>query len=384
MRKKVFYKGQWSKEATMSINKVTVLGGGNGAHAIAANLSLAGLEVNMYELPQFKENIRATARCGGIEITGAAKVGFAKLNKITTDIKEAVKDADLIMIVVPAFGQKTFAEVCAPHLEDGQMVVLTPGNLGSIVFANVLREKGIREDITIAETATLPYGARLTAPAQVKVSVLISPLPIAAFPAKYNEKVIKDLKKIYPVLVPATNVIETALNNVNSIIHTPPAILNTGRIEYSKGEFYLYKEGVTPSVARVIEAIDRERQAVCDALGLNYVTIEENLFPWGQVRARTVYELVSTSVKISDVLLYKGPTSMQHRMITEDVPYGLVLTASLGDMVNIDTPVTKSLIRIASEINHTDYFKEGRTVDKLGIAGLSIPNLNKFMKEGEV
>lgn len=364
----------------MTVSKIAVLGGGNGAHAMAADLSLAGLQVNMYELPRFKENLKSIFEHKKIKIFGAARVGVAELNKVTTNIQEAIEGVDLIAIVVPAFGQKAFAEVCAPHIEDGQRVILFPGSLGSIEFVNVLKEKGIKKEIVVAETATLPYGARLTAPAQVKVSVVIKPLPIAAFPAYNNKKIIDDLKRIYPV-IPATNVLETALNNVNPIIHTPPVILNTGRIEYSKGEFYLYKEGVTPSVAMVIKAVDRERQAVCRALGLNYVTIEENLVPWGQVRASTVYELVSTSVRISDVLLYKGPTSMQHRMITEDVPYGLVITASLADMVNVDTPITKSLIKIASEINQTDYFKEGRTIKKLGIAGLSVPDLIKFVNE---
>ena len=50
-------------------------------------------------------------------------------------------------------------------------------------------------------------------------------------------------------------------------MHPPGVLLNAGRIERSRGEFYFYDEGVTPGVVDAIMALDAERRAVAAALG---------------------------------------------------------------------------------------------------------------------
>ena len=42
----------------MGLMKVAVMGGGNGSHTIAADLSLKGLTVNMFEMEQFAGTMR--------------------------------------------------------------------------------------------------------------------------------------------------------------------------------------------------------------------------------------------------------------------------------------------------------------------------------------
>lgn len=357
----------------MHAEKIAVLGGGNGAHAMSADLTMAGYKINMYELPRFEKNIETTLKYKRIEITGKARAGTAEINDVTTDIEKALRGIDLVMIVVPAFGHRIFAEVCAQHLEDGQMVVLFAASAGSIEFANILKEKGVRKDVTIAETQTLPYGTRLIGPAKVHVFETIKPLPVAAFPAKDTNKVVDRLKEFYPV-VAATNVLETALNNVNHVVHPTAVVLNAGYIEYSK-EFYLYRLGVTPSVARVMEIIDEERLNICKALGLNHISIRDFWIKFlGRDPTRTLSEiLIESEYKIF---------SLKERYVTEDVPYGLVLTVSLGDMLGVPTPVSRSIVELASVLNQTDYMKEGRTVESLGISGLSKEELNNFLAEG--
>ena len=57
---------------------------------MAADLSLAGYEVNLFELPEFEKNIKEILELGGIEIGGGARTGIARFNKVTTKIKEAI------------------------------------------------------------------------------------------------------------------------------------------------------------------------------------------------------------------------------------------------------------------------------------------------------
>lgn len=62
----------------------------------------------------------------------------------------------------------------------------------------------------------------------------------------------------------------------------------------------------------------------------------------------------------------------------------MVPLASLGEMVGLKPTLMKSLIVLASKINKTDYWKNGRTCEKLGIAGMSVKELNEFLETGEI
>ncbi|MDI7261472.1 MAG: 2-dehydropantoate 2-reductase N-terminal domain-containing protein, partial [Thermodesulfobacteriota bacterium] len=118
----------------MEKDLVAVLGGGNGGHAVAANLSLNGYKVNFFELPQFGESFERVLRTKEIRIEGVSIDGTAKLNLATIDIQQAIKDAEVLFVVTPAFGHKAMAEACAPFVQDGQIIVLMPGSGGSLEF----------------------------------------------------------------------------------------------------------------------------------------------------------------------------------------------------------------------------------------------------------
>src|SRR3989337_1938783 len=144
----------------MEKDLIAVCGGGNGGHAVAANLALAGFKVNFFELPQFAESFERVLRTREIRIEGVSIDGAAKLNLATTDIQQTIKDAEVIFVVTPAFGHKTMAEHCAPFVQDGQIIVLMPGSGGSLEFVNIFKERKVKKKVTFAESCTLPYGAR--------------------------------------------------------------------------------------------------------------------------------------------------------------------------------------------------------------------------------
>jgi opine dehydrogenase len=76
--------------------------------------------------------------------------------------------------------------------------------------------------------------------------------------------------------------------------------------------------------------------------------------------------------------------SMKERFITEDVPYGLVTIAALADMVGVETPITDAVIHLANTINETDYEATGRKPEHLGLAGLSLYQILKYVETGDV
>ena len=62
----------------------------------------------------------------------------------------------------------------------------------------------------------------------------------------------------------------------------------------------------------------------------------------------------------------KGPTKVDSRYISEDVPQGLVMLEALGKSLSVATPLVSSLIEIASAALGRDLRMEGRTPEKLG------------------
>lgn len=363
-----------------NIKKIAVLGGGHGAHAMAADLTLKGFEVNMCEAPEFKDNFSTTIerqQVSLIDVWGEEKT--ARLHKATTDFEEAIAGVDYIMMAIPAIAHKRFFNAIMPCLEDGQTIVVWPGNYAALLFATMMRQKRVKKDVTLAEGHTLPWGCRLEAPARIKIFVDAWKLLVAAFPARNTDRVIDDLKDIYPV-VAGENVLATSLNNLNPIVHPAGAVLNTGWIDTLQKAFYLYKLGTTLSVARVIKTVYEEVARVAQAIGIKLIAYPEESF-WSKGTIVSFYfkapfDLVGTVANIS------GPSSMKSRYITEDVPYGLVPTARLAQKFDIAITIIDAIIELASVINQTDYRQQGRSLEELGIADLSKDELARILQDG--
>ena len=378
----------------MEKDVVAVLGGGNGGHAVAANLSLAGFKVNFFELPRFAESFEKVLRTKEIRIEGVSIDGTAKLNLATIDIQQAIKDAEIIFVITPALGHKVMAEVCAPFVQDGQIVVLMPGSGGSLEFANIFRQKKVKREITFAESCTLPYGARLKGPGHVSVLINAVILPIGVFPSKKTNDVIPKLKQFYPVITPTKDVLEAAINNPNPIVHPVATLLSATRIEHSKGEFYLYSEGMTPAVARAFESLNEERLSLCKALGYrlyHWDNLEFKNYNLGETEEECRYRILNTSMDatfgkdgIYAGIKMKGPEHLKDRYVTEDVPYGMVLISTLGDLIGVATPTHDAVIQLASVINRTNYSKTGRGVKDLGLSKLDKKGLKKFLLDGRI
>jgi opine dehydrogenase len=372
---------------------VAVLGGGNGGHAVAANLSLAGFKVNFFELPQFAESFEKVLRTKEIQIQGISVDGVAKLNHATTDIRQAIKDAEVIFVITPAFGHKAMAEVCVPFIQDGQIIVLMPGSGGSLEFVNMIKQKKVKREITVAETCTLPYGARLKGPGHVSVLINAVILPTGVFPSKKTGEVIPKLRQFYPTIIPAKDVLEAAINNPNPIVHPAATLLSATRIEHSKGEFYLYAEGMTPAVARTYESLNEERLSICKVMGYrlhHWDNLEFKGYNLGETEEECRYRILNTSMDaafgkdgIYAGIKMKGPERLKDRYVTEDVPYGMVLLSTLGDLLGVPTPTHDAVIRLASVINRTDYRKTGRGVKQLGLSKFDKKRLKRFLLEGK-
>ncbi|SDY61336.1 NAD/NADP octopine/nopaline dehydrogenase family protein [Tindallia californiensis] len=362
--------------------KVCIIGSGNGALAAAADLTLQGHQVNFYVNDQYRNRLESLFSEKTIQLDGVGATGKATLNKVTSNIDEALEDVDLIMPVLPAYTIAKLAEELAEHLKPDARILLAPGSTGgALIMARKLYEKLGNHQIRVAEIHSLPYAARSNGEQNEALILLeCKKLYFATFPSKYNDEMAELTKHIYPSIEPVRDVLESSLNNGNPVSHPAPVVLNAGKIEYFNGEHYHYREGITPSVARVNERVDQERLSICQALGYKGIPAVERLYKMGYAPKReTLYECYRDSNAFNPL---KGPSSLQDRYLVEDTKCSLVALASLGDALGIETPVMDSVIVLASALNDEDYYQTGCTVQDWGLEGKSLGEIKTFLQEG--
>jgi opine dehydrogenase len=360
--------------------RYTVIGAGHGGKAMAAHLALMGFPVTLYN--RTPENVAAIKARGTIQLTSyeGGPHGFAELALVTSDMAEALQEARIIMAVLPSSAHADVARKCAPHLHDGQILVLNPGRTGgALEFAKVLRDHGCQADVTIGEAATFIYASRSEGPAESRIFRIKDAVPLAALPATRTKMVLQYLHSAYPQFIDGVNVLHTGLNNMGAVFHPALTLLNAGRIESTRGEFQFYIDGVTPAVGRVLEVLDRERVTVGSALGIRAQTGLEWLKMAYDTTGADLTEAIHNQPGYRGIM---APRTLRHRYLFEDVPMSLVPMAALGQRYGVSVRGMDSIIRLACFVHHTDYWRRGRTLDKLGIEQLSVGELTRYVNEG--
>jgi len=360
--------------------KYTVIGAGNGGKAMAAHMALMGKEVTLYN--RTFANIEVIAERGGIDLENPDGLdGFGRLAKVTDNMQVALDGADLIMVVVPSSAHRDIAQSMAPYLQDGQIVLLHPGRTcGAIEFDQTLHQQGCTTKPIIAEAETFIYASRTEGPSHARIFRIKESVPLAALPATQNRVVLEAIHTAYPQYIDGGNVLKTGLNNMGAVFHPTIALLNAGWIETTHGDFQFYIDGVSPSVAKLLETVDRERCTVASALGLRARTGLEWLALAYDARGADLYEAIHNQTGYYGI---KAPATLQHRYIFEEVPMSLVPIAALGQRYGVSVRGIDAIIRLACIIHNTDYWRKGRTLDKLGITDLSVEELTKYVETGE-
>ena len=361
--------------------RYSVIGAGHGGRAMAAHLALMGCEVALYNrTPEHIDGIKARM---GIDLDSGdgGPHGFGRLALVTSDMEAAVRHADVLMVVVPSSAHATIASKMAPHLKDGQIVILHPGRTcGAIEFDKVLRDSGCQADWTVAEAETFIYASRADGPAQARIFRIKEAVPLAALPAIKTQCVLEAIQPAYPQFIDGVDVLHTGLNNMGAIFHPAITILNAGWIESTHGDFQFYIDGVTPSVARILEVLDRERVTIASSLGIRARTSLEWLQLAYDTNGDDLHEAIHNQPGYYGI---KAPNTLKHRYIFEDVPMSLVPMAALGMRYGVSVRGMDSMIRLANFIHSTDYWRRGRTLDKLGIEQYSVSELTMFVREGD-
>ncbi|MCE9657492.1 MAG: NAD/NADP octopine/nopaline dehydrogenase family protein [Burkholderiales bacterium] len=356
--------------------KIAVLGGGHGCYAAAADLAEAGHEVRLWR--RDAAALAPLVEAGAIALVdehGRREVAFSRA---TADIGVALAGAELIVLPTPALAQADIARAMAPHLEDGQVVFLAPGTFGSFVMARLVREHGSRAEVAWAETGTLPYLARKLGPRDVRITIRAVRLPTGVYPARRSDAALAVIARAYPAVHACGDALSGALMNAGPVIHPPLMVMNAAPLQHFE-RWDIHAEGTQPAVRAVTDRLDLERIAVREALGYGAPH-----YPLADHYANDRWMYGDAHKKLVDSGDWREHIDLHtHRYVTEDTELGLAFLASVARWCGVDAPIAQGLLAVTGGFLGRDLRQGPRTLEALGLAGLTRTALQQRLHDGE-
>lgn len=360
--------------------RITVIGCGNSGLIHAAKLIQNGFEVAILKTSNVANNEFFDIICdeGGYNVKDETDGGhrfFVKPSLVTRDVEKAVSFGDILMVMTTTSQHESVARLIAPFVRDGQIITLVPGYMGSLIF-----KKYIQKNVIYSEWETTAYNGRIVDSMYVRITFYNPRNAISVLPVSKTEEVLSIFSKCFSnTKYSRKHILESAMHNPNMIVHPIGILFSASRIEHSHGEFWMYKEAFTDSVIKVIQAFDKSKNELLNAFGcesLNYFEAAK----WRNatdlsVDAMTVFRSFADSSN-------KGPSTINHRYLNEDVPMGLGLFISIGRIIGINTSIQESIMALSSALLGKDLSASSRTIQYLlGKSDVCIEDINKAIKE---
>ena len=249
----------------------TVCGAGAAGTAIAGDLALKGLPVTLYELPAFEKGIEEIRSRQGVEITPdsrttSGKTGFAPLQLVTTEAKEAVENAEVLMITVPALNHEAFVDELVPHLQPGQFVLFNTGYWGSLRFQRKLAEAGLDGEVTLCESNIMPYLSKRMSAHETKIFNAKKVMTVAAFPGSRTGEAFSALSPAYSEYKALPNILWTNISSGgNACVHVQLTLPIMGYV-FDRFQGCKFYTEATDQFSLLSSAFDRERAPLADRL----------------------------------------------------------------------------------------------------------------------
>ena len=357
--------------------EIAVLGGGNGSMAAALDLSEQGHSVRVW-----RRNADALsdlqARDNTLTLKDFQGERAVRIAVVTPDMGVAIAGADLVVCPTPATAQADIARAMAPHLTDGQVVFLPPGSFGSWMMARIVHQAGNTADVSWAEAGTLPYLTRMHGADTVAITTRATRLPTGVFPFKNADHAHAVIARAYPSVERAGDALSGALMNAGPIIHPPLILMNAGPIEHFE-HWDIHNEGTQPAIRRVTTRLDDERMSLREKLGYGapHFPLVDHYTTSDWMYGNAAHDKLTDSGDWREHLVLT-----EHRYMREDVATGLAFLVSVADWAGVAAPTANGLLALGSAVCEDDFRATGRTLDTLGLAEMSVDDLQTMLRDG--
>lgn len=313
--------------------KIGILGTGRTARAMVAYLMAQKCQTviwgrNLDALREIKEQ--------GITTTGCVEGHFYP--ETEENLEEVSKLCDYLFIMTTAAGHREIARRLKGTLKQNQRILIFNGNWGAYEFFEELKEELQEKKVLISETGGMIFIADYVG-SNCFIKSIKKMMSIAAFPCAYGKVLEQELHPILPQLKAEKNVLVTSMNNSNPVIHVPLVLVNFTRIENGE-DFLFYGEGATVSSVHYIEEIDKERGAIAQAAGVDFQSCLDIINSFWTDKKDSLYEAISTN---QTYLSAKGPRTLKHRYLEEDLFYGIMPLLSLAKVYHVPAARLESM-----------------------------------------
>jgi len=354
--------------------RVSIVGAGAVAFGTAAFLDQGGHSPMLWS-PSGRST--ESFKDGAPLVAGGAIEGRFQ-PRIARNCAQAVEEADVVLLALPGFGHKAAMDQIAPHLREGQPVIISShASFGALYLSKLLAARGVRAPI-IAWGTTLTTAIK-EGPAQVKVNTVRKKIDVAAVPASAQDDALALCTSLFgDRFVPREGLLAIAVSNLNPQNHLAIALMNLTRME--RGETWGQAENVTPAVGRLIEALDLERIAIASALGVQVRTVKEHFSLSFHVAPAGISEMNQEMHRNGTGGF--GPKRADSRYVLEDVPFGLAATAPLGRLAGVPAPLHEAGIALFSAAYGRDFTTDNDLLSALDFASMSLEDLKAMARDG--
>ncbi|HTP98976.1 MAG TPA: NAD/NADP octopine/nopaline dehydrogenase family protein [Casimicrobiaceae bacterium] len=341
--------------------QVAIVGAGAIARAYAVLLSRDGHRVSVWSPSGHGARDVAGGRVtasGLVEGTYAVSIVSAP---------ESICGAEVVLVALPATAYAAALPRVAPHLRTGQTVFVSGAlSLSPLWLAELAAGHG--RTPTVAASGTTVATAR-TRPGGVAVNAVRTRIGIAALPTAASDAALATMRALFggDRFDSVASVLAVTLANINPVAHAAIALCNLTRMEY--GEAWPQYHYLTPAVARLVAAMDAERQAIASAFGLTVAPIEAHFQRSFDVAQDTLAQIAAE--------LHRrrggppGPASLDTRFVLEDVPFGLVCNEALARVAGVSVPSTAATITVHCDLYGQDFRGENSLIAELGLRDTS-------------
>lgn len=355
--------------------RVSLLGAGAIAFGTAAYLAHAGHDPMLWS----PSGNRTKALAAGEKLVARHAVEGEFPVRVATSCAEAVAQADVVMLALPGYGHKAVLDAAAPHLREGQPVIISSHlSFGALYLSRLLAARGVKAPV-IAWGTTLTTGSQPSL-TEAFVSTIRQKVDMATLPHSYAGEGLALCTTLFgDHFVARDGLLAIALSNLNPQNHLGIALLNLTRME--RGEEWNQSQNVTPAVGRLIESLDAERLAIAEAFSLPVKTVREHFSLSFHVPQDTVSAMNQDMFRRGHSGL--GPRTSDSRYVLEDVPFGLVPTARLGRIAGRPAFLHEAGIALFSAAYGRDFPSENNLLPGLGLpAQISIDALADLTRGG--
>ncbi|TDL81472.1 NAD/NADP octopine/nopaline dehydrogenase [Palleronia sediminis] len=354
--------------------KVGLAGAGSVAFGTAAVLKEAGHDPMLWS-PSGR-GTEDLAQGGTLRATGAVETTLTP--RIANSAAMLARENEVLIVALPAYGHKAVLDALAPHIAEGQHVIMSShASLGAVYLMGLLSERGVSAPITAWGT-TICTGRRQSG-TEVTVNTVRNRVDLCTVPADRSAEALKLCQKLFgDRFQPRDGLLAISLSNLNPQNHMGIALGNITRME--RGETWSQGQNVTPKVGRLLEELDRERLEIAQALGLGVKTIFEHFHLSFHVPIASISEMNQQMHAQGNG--GTGPATADSRYVTEDVPYGLVLTAVLGRLAGHPAMLHEAGIRVFSAMYGRNFEAENEILAALDLERFSLDDLQEAAKTG--